>query len=55
MNHYDKYLKYKDKYINLKNQIGGLSKTFYDLTGKTLYCFSDIEGSNPFKMCNNEL
>jgi len=67
MTHYEKYLKYKNKYMNLKNQresiniqIGGTSKTYYDLTGKTLYCFSDIEGGNPFKLSdsnsiNNEL
>ena len=70
MTHYDKYLKYKNKYISLKNQreslknqreslknqLGGSSnRTYYDLTGKTLYCFSDIEGGNPFKMCNDEL
>jgi hypothetical protein len=53
MTHYDKYLKYKNKYIKLKNQIGGTSKTYYDLSGKSLYCFSDIEGGNPFKLSDN--
>ena len=46
----------KNQRESLKNQLGGSSnRTYYDLTGKTLYCFSDIEGGNPFKMCNDEL
>jgi hypothetical protein len=63
-----KYLKYKGKYLALKNkadliselrltnnfnqtrkQLGGV-ESFYDLTGKRLYCYSDEEGGNPFKL-----
>ena len=30
MYHYNKYIKYKNKYIGLKNLIGGTSKTLFD-------------------------
>ncbi len=33
MNYYEKYLKYKEKYTNLKNQFGGRHST---------YLYSDI-------------
>jgi len=63
-----KYLKYKGKYLDIKNkadiiselklvnnfnqtrkQLGGV-ESFYDLTGKRLYCYSDEEGGNPFSL-----
>jgi hypothetical protein len=54
-NMYMKYLKYKDKYFNLKqtiltNKIGGSNlKSFYNLDNKKLYITSDLEGGNPFR------
>jgi len=49
-----KYLKYKLKYIDLKKnqfriQSGG-AESIYDLSGKRLYCYSDEEGGNPFRL-----
>ena len=44
-----KQMGYLLKKQNFKNQIGGV-ESYYDLTGKKLYCFSDEEGGNPFKL-----
>lgn len=61
--YYKKYLKYKTKYLQLLKQSGGdpltgtsgmlnkpidSVKPWYDLSGHTLYCTSDLEGGAPF-------
>ena len=33
MNYYEKYLKYKKKYLDLKNQFGGYNGKIYILVG----------------------
>jgi hypothetical protein len=54
-NDYIKYLKYKNKYYELKqtiltNKIGGSNlKSWYNLDNKKLYITSDLEGGNPFR------
>jgi hypothetical protein len=50
MSYQQKYLKYKEKYLNLKNQLNqiGGANTFYDLTGKNVYFYSDEESGAPF-------
>ena len=36
MTYYNKYLKYKNKYLSLKKQLGGASKIAQDSTKNTL-------------------
>jgi len=48
MSFYEKYLKYKEKYLQLKAQIGG-AECCYNLTGKNVYFFSDEESGAPFR------
>ncbi len=37
MDYYKKYLKYKNKYIELKTQVGGLTIDSIDADGKNAY------------------
>jgi hypothetical protein len=47
-----KQMGYLLKKQTFKNQIGGVD-SYYDLTDKKLYCFSDEEGGNPFILDNS--
>lgn len=54
MSYYDKYIKYKQKYISLKNQNGGMLRQFVVSDGKPAveYTNSDLKiGNDTFKIC----
>jgi hypothetical protein len=42
-------LKLSNNFNETRKQLGGV-ESFYDLTGKRLYCYSDEEGGNPFRL-----